>query len=449
MTFTESTQYVLKEATIETTGGPVSIVNLIEEINFYDNLFLPVSSGCVIITDTANLLKELALNVDVLKFYIEKISGSEAMSFQKSFVIYSITDRKNLNNTSEVYVLNFVSSEYLFSQQNVTNIGFNGKYSDLVKKILSQDLKVANEKIKNIEESDRIVQVTVPNITPFDAIEWCSKRAMSSRDLPEFLFFSNREGYNFVSLSSLMSKDTILKINFSPKNLEEDDEWAELSKARGLEVEKQRDIIDRINSGVDSGVVLGFNPLMRTFGSKPINGQDVYNKGLHANKGSDFFTLINPDKTTNQTNFNSKQVLTANYLEGIIKSKYVKENDPTLASKTERYEDVLLQRGQIISKLMEKRIKVVMPGNFQLTSGSTVDLDAPGFSIREKGQDPSQDVSLSGKYIIVATRHVLGLKRFVTILELATDSTKDTRKISTSNRQLEAMQTYDQIRGAR
>jgi hypothetical protein len=449
MTFAESTQYVLKEATIETTGGPVSITAMIEEINFYDNLFLPVSSGSVIITDTANLLKELAINVDVLKFHIQKISDNESMNFQKVFVIYSITDRKNLNNTSEVYVLNFVSAEYLFSRQQKLTPGFTGKYSDLVKQILSKDLKIPNDKIRNIEESNRIASVTIPNISPFDALEWCSKRAISSRDLPEFLFFSNREGYNFASLSNLMTKESILRINFSPKNLEEDDQWAELSKARGLEVEKQRDIIDRINSGVDSGVVLGFNPLMRTFGSKPISGQDVYNKGQHANKGADFFTLVNPDSTTNQVAFNSKQVLTANYFEGIVKSKYVKENDPSLASKTERYEDILLQRGQIISKLMEKRIKVVMPGNFQLTSGMTVDLDAPGFSIREKGQDPSQDTSLSGKYIIVASRHVLGLKRFVTIIELATDSTNDLRKIKTSAEQLEAMKTYDQIRGAR
>ena len=38
MTFTESTQYVLKEATIETTGGPISIINLIEEIKLSNNL---------------------------------------------------------------------------------------------------------------------------------------------------------------------------------------------------------------------------------------------------------------------------------------------------------------------------------------------------------------------------------------------------------------------------
>jgi hypothetical protein len=449
MTFSESTQYVLKEATLETTGGPVSINALIEEINFYDNLFLPVSSGSVIITDTANLLKELALNVDVLKFHIQKISENTSMEFKKAFIIYSITDRKNLNSTSEAYVLNFVSSEYLFSRQEKLNRKFEGKYSDLVKEILSKDLNISNDKIKNIENSNRIVKVTIPNISPFDAIEWCSKRAISSRDLPEFLFFSNREGYNFTTLSNLMSRETVLRINFSPKNLEEDDQWAELSKARGLEVEKQRDIVDRIDSGVDSGIILGFNPLMRTFGSKTINGQDVYDKGQHANKNADFFTLINPDNTTNQVSYNGKQVLTANYFEGIVKSKYVKENDPTLESKTERYEDVLLQRGQIISKLMEKRVKVVMPGNFQLTSGVTVDLDAPGFSIREKGQDPSQDVSLSGKYIIIAARHVLGLKRFVTIIELATDSTNDSRKIKTSAQQIEAMRTYDKITGAR
>jgi hypothetical protein len=42
---------------------------------------------------------------------------------------------------------------------------------------------------------------------------------------------------------------------------------------------------------------------------------------------------------------------------------------------------------------------------------------------------------LSGKYLIVATRHVLGLNKHTTFIEIATDSTTDKRKISGSSAQ--------------
>ncbi len=62
-----------------------------------------------------------------------------------------------------------------------------------------------------------------------------------------------------------------------------------------------------------------------------------------------------------------------------------------------------------------------MSGNFQLTSGFNLTLNFPSFSIREKGDD-NKDRSLSGKYLIVATRHIIGYQKHETIIELATTS---------------------------
>ena len=73
---------------------------------------------------------------------------------------------------------------------------------------------------------------------------------------------------------------------------------------------------------------------------------------------------------------------------------------------------------------MSKRIKVAMPGNFQLTSGFNVNVVAPNFGRKEKGSD-NDDASLSGKYIIVASRQIIGYDKHETVIEVATTSTNN------------------------
>ena len=71
---------------------------------------------------------------------------------------------------------------------------------------------------------------------------------------------------------------------------------------------------------------------------------------------------------------------------------------------------------------MEKRIKVAMPGNFQLTSGLNVNVDGVIAAKIEHG-DSNEDTSLSGKYLIIASRQIIGYNKHETIIEIATTST--------------------------
>ena len=91
---------------------------------------------------------------------------------------------------------------------------------------------------------------------------------------------------------------------------------------------------------------------------------------------------------------------------------------------------------------MTKRVKIVMPGNFQLTSGFNINLEVPTFGKKEKGDD-NNDPSVSGKYIIVASRHVIGYDKHETIIEVATTST-DNQFIPSSNpRQTQELLNYE------
>lgn len=438
MNLIESTQFYIKEVSINSKGGVFSITDMIEEISLYDNLFMPVMSGHILITDAAKLIDRITLVDDVVQIYITKMVDDELAAFKKSFRIYSITDRKNINNTSEAYIIHFVAEELIQSDQQKITKGYESTYSKVVENILKENLNLDRSKLGIIENSVGIRKVSVPNLRPLDALEWCAKRALDSKNAPDFLFFANRSGYNFVSLSRLLTQNSILNINFSPKNLDNSDQFFELSKARSFEVLSQFDAISKIRSGIDAGTYIGFDPLTRTMGAKPISGDQTYAMMEHGNKKGITNTVVNPDGTSNKTNFNSKQTLSSNS-EARKRSKYVKDKDPTSISKDEKQEMFLHQRETILKNLMQKRLKIVMPGNFQLSSGFNVTIDASGFSARMKGEDVNSDLSLSGKYIITGTRHIIGFRRHVTVIEVASDSTNDKRVLVSSPDQKESL----------
>lgn len=445
MSITKSTQFYVKEIVIQSKGGPVPIKDLVEEINFYDNLFLPVSSGEILITDAAKLLERISPINDPIQFYISKTPNDEVGTFKKVFRIYEITNRKNLNNNSESYIMHFVADEFIFSQQKKISKGYEGKYSKLIENILIDKkdglgLNITN--INKIEETNGIRKITVPNLSPLNAIEWCAKRALNPKNVPDFVFYSNMAGYNFVSLSTLLKQEPILDINFSPKNLSKNSGLSEMSQARGFEVVSQADTVSRIQNGVDTGVFIGFDPLTRSIGQTQIDGSQVYNAMDHANRNQIQSEIVNSDNTTNKTNLNANQVLSTHTREQ-KNSKYISNKDPTSISKNETLELFLQQRKAIISRLMEKRIRIVMPGNFQLSSGYIVNIVTPGFGASSKQEDPNFDKSLGGKYLIVGTRHILSGSRHVTVIEVATDSTNDTRTPTTTQNQRDVLAGYD------
>jgi hypothetical protein len=99
------------------------------------------------------------------------------------------------------------------------------------------------------------------------------------------------------------------------------------------------------------------------------------------------------------------------------------------------------QRQSILSNLMAKRLKIAMPGNFQLTSGFNVNVMAPSHGIKEDGDD-NDDPSVSGKYLIVATRHIIGFDKHETVIEVASTSTNNEFIPSSNPEQTNAILTY-------
>ncbi len=436
VTLKDSTQFRVKRISIMTKGGAIDVAPLYDEINIYDSLFMPMLSGNILITDTVGLSKTLNFDgSEVIFIDIEK--ASNFLSFTKSFRIYKQTDRKNVNQSTEKYILHFIADEYVFSSQQRVNQSYQMTYSEIVKKILQNYLKLDNNEKGVFENSSGIKKVVIPNLNPIDAIEWCTKRSVDNRNAPSFVFFSNLIGYNYTSLSSLLKKDSILRIKFDPKNINDGDALNEISSARGFELLVQNDSIDKIRSGVNAGKFVGFDPLTRSFNEKNITFNDHYKSVDHLNKNANKTEIFNKDNTTNYTSINSRKVVSI-FGTNRKNSSYIKKYDPDSISKIEDYENFSFQRRAIFKNLIAKRIRLVMPGNFQLTSGFNVEVLTSGFSRKDKNSE-NDDVSLNGKYLIVAARHTLTNNKHETLIEIATDSTTDPRTYTSNPQQNELL----------
>ncbi len=432
----DSTQFKIKQVSIMTKGGAVDVSAMFAEINIFDCLFAPMMSGNILIIDARGLTKVLSYDgSEVLLIEIEK--NENFLPLKKSFRIYKQTDRKNVNQSTETYILHFVSDEFIFSMQQRVNQSYQSTYSDIVQKILTSYLKLENTDKGLIENSFGIRKVVIPNLPPIEAIEWCTKRSLDERNAPSFVFFSNIFGYNYVSLSTLLSKDSILSINFDPKNLNQKDALLEMSSARSFEVVSQSDSVDKIRSGVNAGRFIGFDPVTRSFGEKIITFDDHYNSIEHSNQNPNKTEIFNKDNSTNLTSINSRKVLSI-FGANRKNSEYIKKYDGDSISKIENYENFAFQRKAIFKNLVAKRVKLVMPGNFQLTSGFNVDIITSGFNKKEK-ESKSEELSLNAKYLIIAARHTITTNKHETMIEVVTDSTNDPENYTSNPQQNELL----------
>ena len=423
---TQASRFTLNELVIISKTGKIDISKIYEEINIFDSILSPVLSGVIGINDSVGLSQKLVFDgSEVLLVNIGKDTDSSSLRLKKAFRIYKQSERQNLTQNSEKYNLEFVSDEFIFSDQQRINQSYNATYSDIVKRILTDYLKAPSTKLNgSFENTSGIRDIVIPNLKPIEAIEWCAKRSVDGNKSPNYMFFENNIGFNYASLSSLLSEKELFEIKFTAKNMDIDrNAVEELLSPRGYEVINQADKIKQTRSGVNAGTFIGFDPVTRSVSTKKIGYEDHYNAMKHGNDTPNLAQSKDRNNKLATEAYDSKKSVS---IFGFNRknSAYIKKYDPTSLSKVETQEDFVFQRKAIISNLMNRRIKLTMPGNFQLTSGFNLNMRIPDFAIKETGNDDNEDRALSGKYLIIASRHIIGMEKHETVLEIASTSSK-------------------------
>lgn len=436
LTLRQSTQFAIKELKLITKipgQSSIDVSGIYEEINIFDNLLNPCMSGSILIRDAVGLSDKLLFDgSEALKILITKSEDSDVAYIDKTFRIYRQSNRENINLSSETYILHFISDEYVLSEQQIVSQAYSETYSTIAKQIINNQLRVSN--VGFLEQSTGLKKVIIPHLKPIEAIEWCARKAVDSKGSPNFVFFENRLGYNFVTLSTLLSNPSVGTVNFAPKNLTPDivDEiWG----ARHVKVLSQFDFIQNTRAGVYASKFIGFDPVSRTVSELDVSYSDNYDIMSHGNKTKKLPVVENRLGDLNTNTYDAKRTL-YHFSSNRSVIDYVKSNDPSSLNTDNDTYRYVMQRQAIFENLYNQRVQVVLPGNFNISSGLNVILNIPKRSERvnsDSGED-QLDKSLYGKYLIVATRHIIKYDKHEVVFEAVTDSSnKDAVYQSSSN----------------
>tara|TARA_B100000029_G_scaffold325094_1_gene317567 strand:- start:1074 stop:2792 length:1719 start_codon:yes stop_codon:yes gene_type:complete len=201
--------FLLRELSIVSPSNPNRIQlngpGVFEELNIYEDLFSNVLRGTFTFVDNQGIAETIPIIGDetlILSFStpgagatqetVPEIleSGSVAEeAFVQRFRVYDCEETTTGEKT-KIYKLFFVSKEYIVSTKTKVSKGYKGKHygepvggtsivEDMMKKI-NKEIPVSQQKKLYIEKTATPQNVIIPNWTPFQAINFCASRSLST-----------------------------------------------------------------------------------------------------------------------------------------------------------------------------------------------------------------------------------------------------------------------------
>lgn len=416
----QTTQFKIRKLALITKFGPLDLTSIMVELNIFDSILMPTMSGTILINDSVGLTKRMVFDgSEYLEVDISKDGEDGATQFKKTFRVYKQSERTNLNSNTESYLLHFVSEEFVYSHQKKVQQAYTGTYGEIAKSVMYDHLKINSQRIGILEDTKGIHKTVIPTLSPIDTMNWLVKRSVSQSNTADYIFFENRDGFNFVTLATLFSYGVLFNINFSTKNLN-DTIGDEFLGVRDFKYSVQFDILENIRNGFFANKFIGFDIITRQKEEVDIDLNNHFNSS-HMNRSPNAFVSQNRDGKDASQMYDSKIALVP-YEITRRGDSYVSYNDSETSQIIDDTHAYLPQRKAILNNLMQKKVTVNLPGNFSISSGYLLGVEAQSFAV-DTGDN--LDKSTSGKYLVIGTRHMIKPDKHETICELASDSTNN------------------------
>jgi hypothetical protein len=401
-----SSDYNLTSITIVTsTGDSVDIKNIMIELNLYEDIFSPVMTGSVTVGDAGDIISSYKLHGNEwIAISVDKPSLGKPI--KKIFRIYKIANRSFGTTALQNYVIYFCSEELILSTQNLISKSYKGLTIDtMVKDILNNKLKVSPDKMANgiFTPSQGSFDFIIPRMQPLEAIEWLVPRAYNNNQ-NLFLFFENRDGFNFTSYENLLSFNPYATYTRSVKITPEPDK--NLTGYTFINVVEDFDIIKAIRNGTFCSSLNVLDLVNRSYNSFIFDSTQIPSSGL-----------LNQSIPTNALqNRLGQSLYTAK--ESMLKFVASSDSDPTF--NPANIKNWLPQTATRLGQINAFKAVISIPGDVLIKAGSIVNLVIPKMVVQDS--TTPNDPMRTGKYLVSGLHHIFAQDIYTTVLELLSDS---------------------------
>jgi hypothetical protein len=415
---------------VNSLGIPKDVTSLFNVINIYEDIFMPVVSGSIQLIDGVDLFSAIGLHGNEYLYISFSRPGENTndAKYKRTFRIYKATERKPAGKTqAQSYVLHFCSEELVFSNQITLSRKLHGmNASQYAVDICSFDLKTNLKKLNgnNFERSFGSTNFMLTRYKPLEALEYLASQSYNENE-STFLFFENKDGFNFISLESLFKRPVLNKLNFNTAKFTQDQTTAASLNANDVnsfQFNVSFDVLENTKKSAYNGRLYTLDLITQKY---KVNDYSLVNSSNKKIMMDGYFPLNNAKNRNNKAMYEEYDTQINYWL-----TNKGQTNNPYFISKRHRIvetgvERTLMQRRVQLNLLRSTELQCIVPGNPFYSAGYLVEFDMPAFipnSENERAIDPHH----SGKYLISGVRHTItpsdGLQ---TLLTLCKNSVRD------------------------
>jgi hypothetical protein len=380
-------------------------------IQLYEDLFSPFMSGSLILRESFDLLNIFPFaGEEQLELEISTPSLPKG-NIKQTFYIYKMTDRELLGEKSVVYQLHFISPEAIIDINKKVSRVFGDKPDDVVNYSLKDDINgLQSKKEFKYEPSKTNIKFISNFWSPSKVIQHATNYAVNLNNSPSYVFFENRDGFNFLTLETLYSAEVYQEFVYDKytrdtradgsdvKNIGED-----YKRIDNISVPLVNDYMDRIRSGMLASKMVSFDMTKKQYNVKPYNIFDDFAEHKH----------LNPHNVVSDRSIFRTNALNITYPRA--HGTFSGYNDATNYKNEQK-------RLSLLKSAEANKIQIIVPGRCDYTVGQKVNVKLYKVSPSEYGETDSMDNMLSGNYLISAVNHYINRERHECNMELIKDS---------------------------
>ena len=446
-----------------------NITQMIVELNIYEGIYKSSITGSMVIADTTNLIGNLPIQGTERIFFklnnkLTNNSYANTLDFTEKgghpLHVYKVTDRKQLNDTTQTYTIHFASREFVRNQRVKVSECFSGRIDEAVYSIFQRPEYLDSKKKLYFQKSRNQDKVVVPNVTPFDAIQMLSKRAMpdSFRDSGVgYLFFETPRGFHFRSWESLCigknGKPREIKQKFRYVQVPVDRFGHEVLDEKGEPLDKVvegyrnvesyefknnfHDVAANTALGTYAHTVITHNIFDKSYKKDKYHYHNSFQSTGHVDNNGGYgkessYTSSNPMIVETPVDYDvvdgdTRQKGVSDFAESrisVVPTTQFLHNEETGSYGVDVAQDGVLEGERISLKNQlhsGTRLQMTVKGQAWLQAGDLIQFDVQTVENRDNARSPL-DPQLSGRYVISSIRHRIAGDQYRQVLECIKDS---------------------------
>jgi hypothetical protein len=384
---------------VNSDGGVVDITRIVSEFTIYESIFDTTMSADFVVVDSLGLIDGVSPFTGQEIVVVEFISNNATLLGADpaiAFKVYKVDNKTELTPGSVVYTVHAASLELELNLTSYVDTPYRDlKAHEVVQSILDKHI-FFNERSKAlfVEQADNVITYTPARHHPFDAIRLIANESKSAihGDASHYLFYQTRQGFNFRTLSNLLTQEP-LKDNLSPSG-KLSYFFSDPATVDGKKLLERSiiaftflhnvDTLDSLTGGLYENDMIVIDPITKTFQETRFNYLNNFNNLPHITGGGN--PLINSSGATARGSAHNRLLFgdlnNAAIEDRTIGGRINARNDPHIFHGNERYSTVKNNVAQVAS-LKQHGMHITVPANLNINAGDVINIFVPTYRIRE------------------------------------------------------------------